>query len=139
MKKLGIILLIVIMFLTACSLDLGRKSIPDLDGTAWNLIKINGKDTIGSTTVTISFDGSDVSGNGGCNHFGGGVTKDTDGNMEFGMLFMTEMYCMEDGVSDQEYEFFSALNEVMTFESVGENLLMLNEAGDSILEFVPQS
>jgi heat shock protein HslJ len=139
MKKLSIILLIAIMFLTACSIDIGSKSVPDLDGTAWNLIKINDKDALESTTVTISFDGSDVSGNGGCNHYGGGVTKDSDGNMEFGMLFMTEMYCLEDGVSDQEYEFFSALDEVMTFESKGGNLLMLNEGGDTILEFVPQT
>jgi heat shock protein HslJ len=137
MRKINIIILIAVLLLSACSIDLSSKEIPDLDGTSWMMIKLNDKDALTSTQVTLSFDGDEVAGSGGCNRYGGGVTWDMDGNMEFGMLFSTRMYCEKDGISDQESEYLKALDEVSTFYLSGENLFMANAGGETILEFTP--
>jgi len=137
MKKINIIILIAVLLLSACSIDLSSKDIPDLGGTAWKMIKLNGKDAKTSKIVSITFEGEEVSGSGGCNRYGGGVSKDMDGNIEFGMLFSTRMYCREDGISDQESLYLKALDDVETYFISGGNLFMANAEGDVILEFTP--
>jgi len=139
MKNLTIILLLLVLLLSACSSGLGSKDTPNLDGTAWTMTEINGRFALGSTTVWISFDGDEVGGSGGCNSYGGDVTKNNRGKMEFGMINMTLMYCMEDGVSDQESKYMMALNEVRTYHMSGGLLVMSNAEGDVILKFTPMA
>ena len=139
MKKISVLLLITVMLLSACTINLSSKDVPDLDSTTWTMIAVKDQKALPTSVVFISFNGQDVSGSGGCNHFGGGVTKDMNGNMEFGMLFMTEMYCVKEGISDQEYVFLQALSEVNTYYVSGGNLMMENADGDVILEFTQQS
>jgi heat shock protein HslJ len=51
---------------------------------------------------TILFKNGQVSGNAGCNHYGGSYTVDGD-RIEFGTIGGTEMYCMEpEGIMDRE-------------------------------------
>ena len=52
---------------------------------------------------------------------------------------MTEMYCMEDGVSDQEYAFLEALANVSSYGSIGSNLVLYDQSGTSLMTFTPRS
>lgn len=139
MKKIKILILVIVVTLSACSINLLPKDTPNLDGTSWTLVKLNGETPIETTTITLSFEGQTVSGNGGCNHYGGDSSYNTNGDLEFSMLFMTEMYCQEAGVSDQEYVYFSALDKVISFGVTDGNLYLANEAGQTVLEYTPQN
>ena len=135
MKKISIILMIAAVLLSACEINLTEEQVPDLEGTSWSMVNLNSKEALPSSPVWMAIEGGEVNGNGGCNHFGGNVSYDNDGNIEFGPLFMTEMFCVKHGSSDQEYEFFEALNAAKTYDEVGGKLRMLNEAGEVVLEF----
>lgn len=138
MRNLKIILFVTVLILSACSVDLLPKETPNLDGTAWVLVKINGESPIDTATVTLSFDGQTVNGNGGCNQYGGDVSYSLEGNLEFSPLFSTRMYCRENGISDQESVYLSALDEVISFSISDGNLFFVNEAGETILEYMSQ-
>lgn len=137
MRKINILILVAVLILSACSLDLSSKEVPSLGGTSWKMIRLNGKDAKTSKEVSIIFNGNEVSGSGGCNRYGGGVAWDMDGSIKFGMLFSTRMYCREDGISEQESEYLRALDDARTFYKSDGNLIMANEAGETILEFTP--
>jgi heat shock protein HslJ len=136
MKNLKIILLLTILLLSACGS--GSKETPNLDGTSWTMVEINGKKALPTTEVWISFDGDIVGGKGGCNHYGGEVKMNSNGNIEFGMLAMTEMACMPEDIMQQETEFFQTLNEVRTYHVSSGILFMLNVDRDEIFTFTPR-
>jgi heat shock protein HslJ len=139
MKKYYAIILLAALILSACSGGAAGKEIPNLDGTEWTMVKLKGQDAVASTTVWIGFNGDQIDGSGGCNGIGGEVTKDMDGNIKFGMLISTLMWCEADGISDQEIAYMQALDEARTYHVSGGNLFMENENGEVILEYTPKS
>ena len=93
---------------------------PPLNGTAWNLQALGSPDNLRpalpNTEVTLTFtSGSEVSGNAGCNSYGGSYESGVDGTLRFADLFHTEMYCVEPGVMDQEQCFLDALSAAETY------------------------
>ncbi|MGD2028135.1 MAG: META domain-containing protein [Anaerolineales bacterium] len=73
-----------------------------MDGTSWVLFVFLNSQPIEGFQPTILFKNGQVSGNAGCNHYGGSYTVDGD-RIEFGTIGGTEMYCMEpEGIMDRE-------------------------------------
>lgn len=135
MKKISIILSISIMILAACGAVVAEKQVPELNNTSWTLTKLNGEDVLNSTEVWIIFEEGQISGNGGCNQFGGEATINSDGSISFGNIFSTLMFCEQDGISDQELSFFHTLDQAQTYHSENGDLIMSDESNQSILEF----
>jgi heat shock protein HslJ len=100
-----------------------------LDGTSWAVTEINGEPLLDNTNVTMVFDGSDVGGNASCNSYF--ATYAVNGNkLTFDAVGMTEMYCMEEGVMDQETLFLHSLPETNTFAIDGNQMVItLNDGG----------
>jgi len=66
------------------------------------------------TTITASFDGKTISGNGGCNSYSGPYETD-ETKIEIGSIAATQRACLEAAVTQQEAEYFAALDQVRTF------------------------
>jgi heat shock protein HslJ len=112
--------MVFILLLAACIPVTGPEPAPppeqiELEGTRWQLQSMSGEPVVPGSTVTLQFDPDNVAGgNAGCNHYGGDYTLEGS-TLEFEDLFSTMMYCMEEGIMDQEMAFLEALR---TAESV---------------------
>jgi len=122
-----------------------EKAVPKSDlplvGTDWVLDSYStGGDAISSViagaTVTANFaaDGN-VTGNAGCNHYGGRYTLD-DTTLSVSSLYSTLMYCETPGVMEQEGAFMSHLANVSSYRTEGDRLVLTDAEGNDLLFFV---
>lgn len=74
-----------------------------------------------SSHLTIASSLKEVSGNSGCNTFGGPVSITGD-KMAFGNLFMTKMFCVE--TAKQETRFMGVLSSTSTYSITGAELTL---------------
>lgn len=131
-KNLLIVLSLVLTFsLAACGIF---EKGPDLEGTSWSLIEVNGQPIIDGTDPTLIFEADRVGGNGSCNTFGGDY-KVENGTLTFGPIASTLMYC--EGFMDQESAYLTALQEAAEYQIEGGNLQILNGDGQVTLAFSP--
>ena len=117
---------------------------PDLPltGTDWVLDGYStGADAVSSviagTTVTVKFspDGN-VTGNAGCNHYGGRYSLN-GANLSVSSLFSTLMYCEKpEGVMEQEGKYLGHLGNVSSYRVEGDRLILSDKAGTDLLFFV---
>lgn len=98
-----------------------------LEGTSWRLSSLGGEDADAGVTSTLAFDDDgNVSGNGGCNGFGGKATFD-GAKIKFGDLFSTMMACEETKMK-QEAAFHAALAKTASYNVEGGVLTLLDGA-----------
>lgn len=114
----------IVIFLFACSSNektTKKQAGVTLEGNYWKLTELNGKPvTMGPDTqeiyLTFNPDGLQVSGNGGCNGFGGNYELHSNGfNIRFKQIIRTEMACADQLNMDQENNFFRLLEMVDNF------------------------
>ena len=118
--------------------------VPDLPlaGTDWVLDSYTTRGdsvspVIAGTTVTAKFspDGN-VTGNAGCNHYGGGYLLEGT-NISVSSLFSTLMYCGEpEGVMEQEARYLALLGNASSYRVRGDRLTLTDEEGTDLLFFV---
>jgi heat shock protein HslJ len=130
----GISILVVTgLLLAACS---SAASLPDLSGTTWKLVSygpVNAQvPAVEGVETTLVF-GSDgqVSGNLGCNSFGGGYTQKDD-QITFEPLASTLMACPDPQMS-QEGSAFQVLTGSVKFNVDGTFLTITSSSGDLAL------
>lgn len=80
----------------------------DLDGTSWQLTSLGTAPLLPKVPVTISFDGENAGGNASCNSYFASVSIKAE-TITFDGVGMTEMYCMDEGVMEQESAYLQAL------------------------------
>lgn len=133
------LLVILSLALSACASLPGTRAqgsdFPDLKGTSWVLVEINGQPVLENSLPTLSFDEGALGGNGSCNTFGGDYSQEGD-KLTVGPLFSTLMYC--DGISDQEQAYLAALQAAAAFRIEGGRLSLLDANGAVSLVFDPQ-
>lgn len=115
--RIAVIISIFAITLNACA-GSSPTGHPDLEGTSWVLTALNKNRPIGGTQPTIQFENGQVSGNAGCNHFGGSYQIKGD-TISFSALEMTEMACMEpEGGMEQELTYLELLGAAQRYELV---------------------
>lgn len=138
MKRRNIIItmLVGLFFITACSSAASPNSV--LLSTAWTLIDLNGETPLEGSAITIEFSEYEISGNAGCNSFGGSYTI-RDSEMTISDLYSTEMGCMEpEGIMEQELTYLEILRNVSMFELTDDVLtLIVNERAALIFQKTP--
>lgn len=105
-----------------------------LTGSTWILTTFNDQKPISDYQPTLQFEGDQVSGTTGCNHYGGTyqINKDT---IKFEGVFITEMACLDpDGLMDQEQIFLETMRDVFKFILTDEELV-LSAYGERYLRF----
>ena len=132
-KALFILTLALSMILAACG---NSVSVPDLNGTSWLLIEINGQPVLENSDPTLVFEDESAGGHGSCNAFGGEYTVE-NGKLTFSNIFSTLMYCED--TSEQEAAYLGALEEAVGYQVKDGNLQILNADGQVTLTFVPQN
>ena len=105
---------------------------PNFFGTEWKLTKIEGQ-VVKNMKSFIRFDNqkNSAGGNGGCNAFGGNMTK-AGNKIKISQIISTKMFCED--LQEVENKFFANLDRVTEYEIKDEKLfLMANKT--VILEF----
>lgn len=114
-----------------------EKRLPE--GVEWHLIGYMGSDGMMDSVyddagVTLMMEDGRAAGNAGCNSYFGDYETDDKGNLTFGMIGMTEMYC--EGKMDLESRYLSLLGETSGY-SINSGIMALTDPkGDTILLFL---
>ncbi|MCC7359071.1 MAG: META domain-containing protein [Anaerolineales bacterium] len=107
-----------------------------LAGTHWQLTEINGQPAVaGDVTPTLQFLPEDrLSGNGGCNGYGGAYTVNGSA-LQFSEMMSTLMACADDALTTQESAYFQALGSVASYALSGDTLTLKDASGAPVLVF----
>ena len=141
MKKLifAFYVLFATLVMTGCKCTKGTVSKDALVSSGWVLSAMNGNNTLKSKfpnklpNITFTADNK-VSGNGGCNQYGGSYTVDADGKLGLGQMMSTKMFCQ--GVAEDEY--MKNLSKADKAKIEDKNLVLYS--GDEVvLVFVPKT
>jgi len=156
-----IILISLIFILAACQISQNPTQIPsteevssfptliaspsvsDLEVATWVLNtyqdqKGNSVNPISSTSITATIENGEISGEAGCNIYGGSF-RQTNGNLQVGDLFVTERYCIEpEGTMQQEQAYLDRLRSVVQFTKSDNRLQLKDQAGATVLIFIKQ-
>lgn len=107
----------------------------DLSGIEWKLTRVDGN-SVNSDKAVIRFDEQNnrARGNGGCNSFGGSLTKNSS-EIEITRIISTKMACVDQSKMRIENTFFRNLERVTSYQISG-NKLMLMAGRTTVLEFM---
>jgi heat shock protein HslJ len=130
-RSLAAAALLGAMFLSSCASSGGIS----LDGTAWELQRIVDMPLLEGTSISIAFEGGEMRGNAGCNHYFGSYTLNSVGGLQFGVIAQTEMACLEGGVMEQESTYLQHLSTIAKAVRQGTQLTLQDAAGDDILTY----
>ncbi len=110
----------------------------NLRGTSWELtsLTIGGVQTRVTTKPrpTLAFDGSRISGNSGCNGFGGSYTQNAD-RLQIGQVISTLRACVDDNLMKLEAMYFKTLGGTVQISSDSSSGLTLTYASGDVLVF----
>ncbi len=122
------VLLIVILLAACNAVD---DPDPDLDGTSWYVLEINGEPIPAEIEITVIFSDETLGGEAPCNIYTSEYSQ--DGNkINIESPIMTQLYCEEENVMEVEEAFTSALVSVRKLDLEDDYLLMKDE-GDRVL------
>jgi len=96
----------------------------------WNLVSLNGHSLVEGSTITASFDGSQITGS-ACNHYFGDYTIGVDA-LSFSGIGSTEMFC--EGTMEQEQEYFDALADINGWSLEGTTLELYGDTAYLVFE-----
>ena len=111
-----------------------------LANTSWSLVSYGSRNAqlqvAPGTEVTLQFnsDGS-LSGNGGCNSFGGQYNLIPDYKLTIHNIISTKMACTQQTLMDQENQYFQALQSAGKFDLSGNNLTIWYSGEENALHF----
>lgn len=107
-----------------------RPATRSLAGTHWVITGINGAAPTAQRKAAVSFTADRISGNAGCNGFGGGYAL-AAGVLTVTQMISTKMACLGPGM-DQESAVFKILGEPMTVARHGDGSLSLSDNAGTI-------
>ena len=105
-----------------------------LAGTAWTLASMQGRRPPAGSAVTIAFEPDRVSGESGCNSYGGGYTYDpATGAIRIGDLGSTKRACVEPARNELEAAFLETLGSIAVVSVDPDGQLVLSGAGAELV------
>jgi heat shock protein HslJ len=124
--------LLVLAGLLAVTLAACTSSEDPLDGTSWTLTALPHASLLPDATINLNFQGDELSGSAGCNHYFGSYKIDGS-SITISDVGVTEMFCMDpDGIMEQEASYLAALSDAETFQINGTQLQIIGPTGDTL-------
>ena len=108
-----------------------------LDGTAWTLSALPGRQLVPASQVTLQFANGTVQGTDGCNRYHGPYTADAEGFRFSGNIASTMMACPEP-LMQQATAFKDALSQARDVRIEGNRLDLLDGGGTVLATLAPQ-
>jgi heat shock protein HslJ len=110
-----------------------------LEGTTWSLTSLatetGTNNTLPNTTVTAKFDGGNITGSSGCNHYGGSYQLNKT-EIKIESILSTLMFCEDPpGVMTQEASYILLLQNVTTYAISNNKLTLSDSLGNPQLVF----
>jgi heat shock protein HslJ len=84
---------------------------------------------------TLKFGDDRLSGNGGCNSYGGAYTMEGDKGFKAGPVMSTKMACMSGDGNKQESAYFDTLGRADSYRITGNTLMLSGDGGAYSLTF----
>ena len=107
---------------------------PTLAGTEWQLVAIDGRQPPAGSRLTLELAADRVTGNGGCNEFGGAYTFDpATGTLAIGDLVSTKRACVEPALNDLEQAYLTALDGATSVALDSTGRLVLAGGGGQLI------
>lgn len=152
MKILTLLFLTLFFILPACSQATAGGSTPpsepaepsadtaSLANTQWRLVSFGapGAETpiIEGSAVTLEFKAEgEAGGSGGCNSYGGQYQVQGD-TLLLSEIVSTLMACADEAISQQEQQYFQAMQTIGRFELAGDQLTIWYNNEQGVLNFV---
>ena len=107
-----------------------QPRVRSLADTQWSIASINGAAPAAQRKAEIRFSEDRISGNAGCNSFGGGYTI-AGSSMTATQVISTKMACMGGGM-EQENAFFKILGQPMAMTWQEDGSLTLSDDGGTV-------
>ena len=108
---------------------------PELVGTEWLLTSLGGEEPLPKTEITLEIDEESAGGSMGCNSYGGGVKKMSEGSIVWsGTPDVTTVGCPEDE-RRQEAGYLNLLDETEAYRIEDGQMGMMNGEGGTTLVF----
>ena len=131
-RHISRLIILLTLLMTACTGGNTAKA-DDLQGYSWRLLHLNGQQAPKDHRPTLEFQGEQISGNAGCNHYGGRYQVQGDA-IQLENLFGTEMACLEPaGIMEQEQTYLALLQAVNRFERANSELTLFTETGEQLV------
>jgi|SRR5262245_13564425 len=112
----------------------GGLALAPLAGSPWTLVSLGGQPLPpGARPPTAAFDGTRVSGFGGCNRYTGEVEEKAPGAITMGALAATKMACPAPAM-EVEARYLTALGQVTQYMLAGGRLVLRGPGGDMVFE-----
>jgi len=104
----------------------------------WRILSINGRPTLERSPATIRFEGDRVSGNTGCNAFGGSF-RFKRGWLTTGPMISTRRACIAPSANDQERELLAFLGDRASVSQGNRDRLVLTARSGGTLVIAPDA
>jgi heat shock protein HslJ len=128
-----------------CSSNDPIQTTANLAGTSWQLLTLNDANPVDGNPATLTFNETAVSGNTGCNQYGGSyrvdgtaitIGKGEDGSS--GNLFSTKKLCsMPEGLMQQEQQYLQLLGASTQYTLENNTLTLSSENGSLVYQQAP--
>jgi heat shock protein HslJ len=127
--------MLVILILAVVSACAAFSSQPSLEGTAWELIQLQGQPVTTGQIPTLVFKDGKVFGNASCNSFGGSYERGLGDSLKFGSMMSTLMACLEAGQMEREGLYLGALAQTVRYRVDNGHLYLYNQDDSVLAEF----
>lgn len=107
---------------------------PPLAGS-WSLTQLQGQPLVQGTMITANFSGGQVTGSGGCNSYSASFSTNGN-NVSISYPVSGQMACAPE-ILQQETQYFQALSSAGRYEINGNNLILRDGGGNTLLVFGP--
>ena len=112
---------------------------PELVGSEWVLVELNGAAPLDGSHITLAFDAEQLTGYAGCNWYGSGYQNTTAEETPAMGFSLTKRACQEPaGVMEQEQVYLTALQSATGRRISGERLEYHDAAGATVAAFAPE-
>jgi heat shock protein HslJ len=140
--NLFLVLLALVSLAVACSTKGAAQ--PELIGTEWTLVSLNGVPLMENTEINLYLEGTYLGGEMTCNGYGGspdrgGYRTKKNGEISMGLIAMTVEACpTPKGVLEQEAAYVEALRAATRYRVSEDRLEILDASGAPTLVFAPK-
>jgi heat shock protein HslJ len=123
LQRIAVVLVVVMCLMSAGCATTGSA----VRGT-WTAVSSAPQALVAGSTITITFDGSRVTGSSGCNGYGSRSASISNGTLIMGETASSAMACMGPGLMEQEARFYALLNARPQIQVDGDTLLLTGQA-----------